>query len=706
MSLDQSPYVKQWLQMEDGKVVVKTGKVDIGQRISTALMQIVSEELTLPYDRIKIASVRTGTSPDEGITSGSNSVEHSGKALRLAAATLRAWLLGQLMDAADDPGDWHLHEGTFQQDGRNAGHDIVDLMGSHDFSELKVDSQAIVSLAKTTMPQPPMRGSQDMVAGKFIYVHDIDVPNMLHARVIRAPHARARLLAVDEAVVSRLKSEGISVVRDGAFIAVAGPKEWPVVQAASRLGVACDWDQNGGLPDKDVFERLAPEHAKNRLLVANGLPMAEAPIPQELSNPHYKARFERPYLMHAALAPSAAFAQWHGAVLHITCHSQGIYPLRESIAGSLDLALEQVVITHAPGSGCYGHNGADDAALDAALVARALPGSAILLKWSRDEEHAWEPYAPAMAVSLAANVAPDKRVSEFSADVFSDTHRGRPREGPNRAGPARLLANQWRNCDVPRPKALPNMNRHGGMHRNLDPIYPFGKKRLVKNLVDGLPHRTSALRCLGATTNIFALESMMDELADHAACDPIIYRKSQLDDVRALAVLDRLQILINALGAPTARGGRGIAYAQYKNEMTRVAVFIDIEMSDAGVVLLQNAIIVADAGRVIDRDGLCAQLEGGFVQGASWALCEEVQWDRDGITSRDWDSYPVLRFDRIPQIKVDLIETHDQPSVGAGEASPGPTIAAIANAVHHATGIRMRRLPLTAEAIRQQALLS
>lgn len=706
MSLDQSPYVKQWLQMEDGKVVVKTGKVDIGQRISTALMQIVSEELTLPYDRIKIASVRTGTSPDEGITSGSNSVEHSGKALRLASATLRAWLLGQLMDAADDPGDWHLHEGTFRQDGRNAGHDIVGLMDLHDFSELKVDSQAIVSLAKATMPQPPMRGLQDMVAGKFIYVHDIDVPNMLHARVIRAPHARARLLTVDEAVVLRLKSEGISVVRDGAFIAVAGPKEWPVVQAALRLGVACDWDQNGGLPEEDVYERLAPEHANDRLLVVSGLPVAEAPIPQELSNPHYKARFERPYLMHAALAPSAAFARWQGGVLHITCHSQGIYPLRESIAGSLDLALEQVVITHAPGSGCYGHNGADDAAFDAALVARALPGSAILLKWSRDEEHAWEPYAPAMAVSLAANVAPDKRVSEFSADVFSDTHRGRPRGGPNRAGPARLLANQWRNCDVPRPKALPNMNRHGGMHRNLDPIYPFGKKRLVKNLVDGLPHRTSALRCLGATTNIFALESMMDELADHAACDPIIYRKSQLDDVRALAVLDRLQILINALGAPTARGGRGIAHAQYKNEMTRVAVCIDIEMSDAGVVLLQNAIIVADAGRVIDRDGLCAQLEGGFVQGASWALCEEVQWDRDGITSRDWDSYPVLRFDRIPQIKVDLIETQDQPSVGAGEASPGPTIAAIANAVHHATGIRMRRLPLTAEAIRQQALLS
>lgn len=705
MSLDAAPLVAQWLRVEGDKIVISTGKVDIGQRISTALSQIVAEELTLPFDRIACAPVRTGISPDEGITSGSNSVEHSGRALRLAAATLHAWLTPRLI-AKHGPGDWSLRGGAFYQSDSEGAYSLTDLLQAADFADLRIDPQTDCLPAEAVLPSPPMRGMPEMVTGQFIFVHDIDVPDMVHARVIRPPHARARLTGVDEAIVARLADEGINVLKDGAFLAVAGPAEWAVVRAAARLGAACDWDQGGGLPEGDVFAQLSRSHATTRLPVIDGVPHETQPIPQELSDPDYSARFERPYLMHAALAPSAAFAQWQGSKLSIICHSQGIYPLRDSIADSFAVAPEDVTITHLPGSGCYGHNGADDAAFDAALVARALPSRPVLLKWSREDEHAWEPYAPAMAVELSAKVKPDAHVSKFSAEVFSDTHRGRPRAGPNRAGPARLLANQWRTCDVPAPKAMANMNRHGGMHRNLDPIYGFSQKRLVKNLVDDLPHRTSALRCLGASTNIFALESMMDELAERASCNPIEYRKEQLSDLRARAVLDRLQELVQTRPALSETGGRGIAYAQYKNAMTRVGVCVDIELSDLGEIMLQNAIIVADAGRVVDRAGLCAQLEGGFVQGASWALCEEVQWDRDGIVSRDWESYPVLRFDRIPDITVDLIDTQHEKSVGAGEASPSPTIAAIANALYHATGLRIRRLPLTAEAIRNAALLA
>ena len=702
MSLGASPFVRQWLQSDGKTVTLHTGKVDIGQRISTALAQVVAEELTLAPEEIRVAPVTTAGSPDEGITSGSNSVEHSGHALRLAAATLRHWLHARVTDA-EGCGPWMLENGAFRREGANISHSIAGLMASEDWSNLAVDTGATPMAPADALPAPRMRGLEDMVRGSFTFVHDIDVPDIVHARVVRPPHARATLSSIDTEVLSRVTDEGLQVMQSGDFIAVAGKGEWAVVRAATRLGVVCQWDQNGGLSEEDVFGALTRDNAIRRLPVVDGLPLDNEPVPAQPGNPAYSERFERPYFLHGALAPSAAFAVFRNDVLEITCHSQGIYPLRDSIADSLGLAPENVVITHMPGSGCYGHNGADDAAFEAALVALELAGTPVLLKWSREDEHAWEPFAPAMATELAATPGPDGQVASFSAEVFSDTHRGRPRAGPDRAGPARLLANQWRDCDVPAPKATPNMNRHGGMHRNLDPVYTFPEKRLVKNLVGGLPHRTSAFRCLGATTNIFALESMMDTLAKQASEDPVRYRLNQMQDARGRAVLERLSEQIALRATPPDTGGRGIAYAQYKNAMTRVGICVDIDMADTGEVLLKDVLIVADAGRVLDHNGLIAQLEGGFIQGASIALSEEVTWDRDGILSRDWESYPVLRFDRVPQITVDLVEAQHEPSAGAGEATPGPAIAAIANALYDATGMRMTRLPLTADAILRHA---
>jgi CO/xanthine dehydrogenase Mo-binding subunit len=399
-------------------------------------------------------------------------------------------------------------------------------------------------------------------------------------------------------------------------------------------------------------------------------------------------------------------AEWDGATLTLKSHSQGIYPLRLAIADSLGLTPEQVDITHVPGSGCYGHNGADDAAYEAALIARACPNRPVLLKWTREDEHAWEPFAPAMAVEVAATLR-DGRVAHYSAEAFSDTHRGRPRPGPNRAGASKLLANRFRAEPLIPPVGQPNMGNHAGMHRNLDPIYAFPERRLVKNLVTGLPHRTSALRCLGAVTNVFALECAMDALARAEGADPLAFRRAHLTDPRALAILEELERRIAERPLPDGGAdvaGRGVAYAQYKNQMTRVGLCVDVTVNDRAEVTLRHVTMVADAGRVVDREGLIAQLEGGFVQGASWALCEEVTWDRDGITSRDWDSYPVIRFDAIPEMEVILLEHPGAPSVGAGEASPGPAVAAIANAIHDAICIRMQRMPFRADDILRQAL--
>lgn len=700
MSLKNYPRVADWLTTDGDSLLIHTGKVDIGQRISTALVRIVQEELALPLLQIGIAPVRTGHAPDEGITSGSNSIEHSGRAVASAAATLRKHVLGMaIAQHGGDRADWVLEDGHVQRAGTNLRLGLVEL--ARDLPpDLPVDPDLTRHVPGST-PAPDMRGISAMVQGRYTFLHDLDLPGMWHARRVSPPHARATLREIDQTALDKAQARGLHVLRDGSFIAVAGPREWDVVKTATSLGLACTWDLHGGLPEADVLAQLTAATAQ-RFPVVDGTPQ-KAPVPEPLPAPDLSARFERPYQMHGALAPSAAMAEWTGARLILHSHSQGIYPLREAIADSLGLMPDQVDITHVPGSGCYGHNGADDATYEAALVAMAHANTPILLKWSREDEHAWEPFAPAMAVQVDAYLT-DGRITALSAEAFSDTHRGRPRPGPNRAGPAKLQANRFRADPLPPFVAPPNMGTHAGMHRNLDPIYDFAKTRLVKNLVQNLPHRTSAMRCLGAVANVFALESLMDEAAQTAGTDPIAFRIAHLTDPRAIAVLRDLDRRLAAL-PPVAEGmGRGIAYAQYKNAMTRVGMAVDLSVTDTAEVRLDRVTIVADAGRVIDPDGLIAQLEGGVMQAASWALHEEVTWDRDGITSRDWDSYPVLRFDNVPDFDISLLEDHALPSVGAGEASPGPTVAAIANAIFAATGLRLRRMPFTADAITQAAL--
>jgi CO/xanthine dehydrogenase Mo-binding subunit len=537
-----------------------------------------------------------------------------------------------------------------------------------------------------------------MVRGAFRYVHDLERPGMLHARIIRPPHYHAQLFEIDDHVAKALERQGFHLVRDGSLLALAGEAEYPTIRAAQRLARACSWDKGGGLAEADIFTRLK-QAPRTSLPVIDGKPM-NAAIPAPLDDPAHSACFERPYQMHGALAPSAALAEWRDGRLTVHTHSQGIYPLRECIADSLGIAIDRIDLIHVPGSGCYGHNGADDAAFEAALVACVLPDTPILLKWTREDEHAWEPYAPAMAVEVAARLGPAGQVLAWSQEAFSDTHRGRPRPGPDRAGPARLIANRLRAEPVPAYVPEPNMGVHAGIHRNLDPIYDFPDRRLVKHLVDDLPLRTSAMRCLGGAANVFAIESFMDELARKAGRNPLEFRHNHLSDTRALAVLDALE---RAAGTPPG-GGRGLAFAQYKNVMTRVGVCVDLEVTGQAEIHLNRAVIAADAGRIVDPDGLTAQLEGGFLQAASWALCEEVRFDRDGILSTDWESYPVLRFDHIPEIEVVLLDRPEAKSLGAGEAACGPAIAAIANAVFDATGLRLRRLPFTASAIREHAV--
>ncbi|MCY4459011.1 MAG: molybdopterin-dependent oxidoreductase [Albidovulum sp.] len=703
MILQKYPKVRDWIRIYTDRIELRTGKVDIGQRISTALMRIAIEELDVPVELIRFAEVRTGSSPDEGITAGSRSVSQSGHAMRAAAATLRSHVLDLASSwFGTDPTQLELSNGIVSHRRSNRKLAITELAGKID-SELEVDASTRSASRNLELPWIEPVGLNEMITGEYMFVQDLDVPGMLHARVVRPPRHQARLESIDADIESQLESENIRIIRDGSFLAVAGGCEWRVAASAMRLFDSCRWDHGKDYEAEDIFELLMSKPASSHLVV-DGVPNEEK-IPSELTLPDFERLYERPYQLHGSLAPSAALAEWNGQRLTVTTHSQGIYPLRESIAESLNLPASAVEVVHAPGSGCYGHNGADDAAFEAALISILLPKTPILLKWTRRDEHRFEPYSPAMAVKVAANLEEGGSVSAYSAEAFSDTHSTRPVPGPNQQGPSRFLASGLRSDPVlPRPPR-PNMGEHAGIHRNLDPSYQFGTKRLVKNLVFDLPMRTSAMRCLGGAANDFARECFVDEVAVATGRDPLGFRRQHLaGDQRSIAVIDRLSRLAASAEIRGSGRGRGFAFSRYKNSSARVGIMVDLFVDDFAAVKLASANIVVDAGRAVDPDGIASQLEGGFMQAASWALYEEVYWNGEEILSSDWDTYPVIRFDNVPEINSVILDIPDAPSLGVGEAAPGPALAAIVNAICNATGIRMRRLPITPAAIREQAI--
>ena len=705
-SLGNHPGLDEWFAVgADGRISVKSGKVDIGQRISTALAMIAAEELDVPIDRIDMIRTVTGEAPDEGITSGSNSMMESGHAVRLATATARRHMLAQAADHLGvDADTLEVDDGQIRSRETNRSVSYEELQGDRPFG-IDVDPTVDVKDPQTHRivgEKIAPLGLSEIVTGKYRFLHDMKMEGMVHARVVRPPHYKARLASLDESVVGRLKE----TVRDGSFLAVAGPDEYAVIRAAERLFNACTWDAERGLSENDIFESLTGNARESRPVENDGVPQ-DKPVPPLAEPPAdaavtLEARYDKPYHAHASMGPSAAAAIWSDDGLQMWSHSQGIYFLRDAVAEAFAIEPDTIRIEHVPGAGCYGHNGADDAAFDAALVARALPGTPVLLKWTREEEHAWAPYATATSMKLRASLDADGKVVDWSHETYGDTFNMRPRSGPNMAGAARLLSGRYR--DDPPPEFIPQpaMIRHMGIHRNLDPLYVFPQKRLVKNLVRDLPLRTSALRTLGAFGNVFALESFMDELAEAADIDPVAFRLNHLEDARGREVLEAVAARMD-FGADDGIG-RGVAFAQYKNLKAYAAVGVELEVTDAAEVKLRRAVLAGDAGEIVDRDGMAAQYDGGFLQAASWTIHEQVTWDRDGVTSRDWETYPILGFDNVPEIETVLIERPGVPFLGAGEAVSGPAGAAIANAIYKATGLRLRRMPFTPEAIRTAAM--
>jgi CO/xanthine dehydrogenase Mo-binding subunit len=404
-------------------------------------------------------------------------------------------------------------------------------------------------------------------------------------------------------------------------------------------------------------------------------------------------------MAHASIGPSCAVAELKDGKLTVWTHSQGVFPLKRDLMKALKLDASAVRCIHAEGSGCYGHNGADDAALDAALLARAA-GRPVRLQWMRDDEFAWEPYGSAMLARTRASLDANGRIVDWTYEVWSNTHLTRP----NAPGTDNNLLASWYLADPSKPGPATNIPQPaGGSDRNAVPLYDFPSQRIVNHLITAMPIRVSALRALGAYANVFALESFIDELAAAAGSDPVAFRLAHMKDLRARAVIEAVAQKVGWKTGEKGDGtrGRGIGFAKYKNLAVYVAVVAEIEVDrTSGTIRVPRAFAATDAGQIINPDGLINQIEGGMIQSTSWTLHEAVRFDRNGIVSRDWASYPILTMPEVPRIEVELIDRPNEKALGAGEGSQGPMVAAIANAFAHATGRRLRDLPFSSERVK------
>jgi CO/xanthine dehydrogenase Mo-binding subunit len=528
----------------------------------------------------------------------------------------------------------------------------------------------------------------DKVFGAARFVHDLRLPGTLHARVVRPPARRARLVGLREGTLPG----GARVVRDGDFLAVLADAEWHAEAAAARVASRAEWAAKDSLPEQSSLEAWLDDAAargdRGTVEERGAAPGGEAR--------RIARRFTRPFLAHASVGTCCAVARWRDDGVEVWTHSQGPYNLRADIAKALRCAPELVLVRHAEGAGCYGHNGADDVALEAVLIARAAGGRPVRLVWSRAEELAWAPLSPAMLVDVEASVDAGGDLLGWRGHVVSNGHSTRPGRAPE---PALLAASMLAEPFAVRPAINPPLAAGGGAQRNAVPIYRTPSLRVETTRLLDMPIRASALRALGATLNVWAIESVMDELAALAGSDPLDYRLRHLDDPRAAAVLRRVASMAGWTGRPRREGvGLGLGMARYKNTGSYAAVVAEVDAT-AERARCRRLWVAGDVGEAINPDGVANQLEGGAVHGASVALLEEARFDRRGVTSDAWERYPVLRFSEVPEVAVELVVplAPDAPPLGAGEASMAPTVAAIAGAIHEALGVRPRRLPFTPE---------
>jgi CO/xanthine dehydrogenase Mo-binding subunit len=693
--------LNRWIRFNaDGSAIIHTGRVEIGQGILTALAQIAAEELDLSIEQVRITGGDTALGPDEGHTSGSRSVDEGGSALRLVCAEARHILLQAAATRLDLP----VEKLTVER-GVIAGQDRIRCVAYWELPHEQLldrditgevhpkhsGGRALVGTSVKRLDIP------DKVMGVPRYVADMELPGMLFGRVVRPPSWNARLESFDEASIRRLPGV-VAVVRDGDFLGVVAEREEQAIKARKVAVAGARWrEQPLPIHAEDIYAFLESRKTTDAVVFERSDPPAK-----NRASRHLEARYLKPYIAHAALGPSCAVARAADDGIEVWTHSQGVYPLQRDLAVVLDKPPASIVVHHVEGPGCYGHNGADDAALDAVLLARAVPGRAVKMQWMRDDEFAWEPYGPAMLVKTRAALDDNHRIVDWELEIWSNGHNQRPGISKVSGRTSALLASWHLERPAGRvPQFDSTISAGGGMARNGVAIYNFPNQRVVTHRVEELPLRVSTLRALGAYANVFAIESFMDELAGAAGADPVEFRLRHLDDPRAKAVIETAAQRAGWCAGEESDGsrGRGIGFARYKNDYGYFAVVIDVELEPD--LHVSRAVAAVDVGLAVNPDGVKNQVEGGIIQSISWTLKEQLHFDRERVLSRDWETYPILGFPEIPAVEVHLIQRPDDPPLGAGEIPTGPTAAAIGNALAHALGTRIRQLPLTRERIIQ-----
>jgi len=696
--LADNPRLDRWVDFAaPGKVAISTGRVELGQGVLTGMVQIAAEELDVAVERIAIRSGDTDVTPNEGYTAGSQSIQVGGVALRQACADVRGLFLTHAADVLGcTPADLSIRDGSILRGGTPTAHDYWSLAPA---VTLKTDASgtaarkpasgyAVVgrNLARLDLPAK--------IFGQGTFIHDMVLDGMAHARVVRQPNRNATLVSIDEAAIRRAARGPITFLRDGNYLAIVGDNETAVEAAAAAAVDHTAWrDAEGPSPSQQEPSWLLQRPSIDRIIG----PPEPAATPR--GRHIYEATYTRPHLAHASIGPSCGLALYRDGHLTVWTHCQGVYPLRSALARDLKLDASTISVRHVQGPGCYGHNGADDAATDAAVIALRMPGRPIRVRWRRQEEFGYEPVSPAMVVKVRAQLDDAGNPQDWTAEIWSGTHQGRPGAGANLLA-AQALPNP---PPVPAPIEVPEA-AGGGATRNAEPLYDIPAKRIIHHLVPETPRRTSALRGLGAMPNIFALESFIDELAERAGEDPVAYRLAHLSDPRARRVIERTAAMANwpPQQVPGGNRGKGFGFAQYKNRAAYAAVVVELEVDET--IRLLHVWCAADAGLVVNPDAVKNQLEGGVIQSASWVLKEEVRFDNATGGPLDWDSYPVLRFSEVPEIDIELLAADTDVPLGVGEATAGPTAAAIGNAASRVLGVRFRDLPLTRERIMAKLL--
>ncbi len=686
-SLKANPKLSSWVAFSrDGHVSVSPGKVEIGQGIITALAQIAADELDVDISRLRMVRASTSFSPDEGVTSGSLSIQNSGRALRHACAEIRQIFLTAAAERLGVSPD-----ALTVRDGAIAGPGNVSTSYWELADEISLDRDAAPGVIAKSPDQRALAGHSvarldipDKVFGHSRFIHDFSLPEMLHGRVLRPELSHATLLELNEECAREIEGL-VAIVRDGNFAGVVCETEANAELALAALRKSAKWSLAETLPDEDAlaeWQKIQP--AETTVIDSRKLP-----LPPAVSR-SVKRQYTRPYIAHASIAPSCAIAQWDRNQLRVWTHSQGVYNLRSDLALVFKLPKDDIVVEHMEGAGCYGHNAADDVALDAALLAKAAHGHPVRLQWSRADEMSHAPFGAAMTVEVGADLDADGEIVGWHHSVWSNGHTARP----GRAERPTLLAASELATPFPRAIAVnPPHASGGGGDRNSIPVYDFPSWQIESHRLTTMPIRTSALRTLGAQCNVFAIESFIDELAHELGEDPVAFRLRHLSDPRARDVIETVATKAGWKPAKRDGAGYGIGFARYKESGAYCAVIAEIE--GAADIAVRRLTIAVDVGEAINPDGLINQIEGGAIQATSWVLKERVRFDAARITSNSWTEYPILRFSEVPEVTVDVLSRPEVEPFGAGEAAHGPVTAAIANAVFDALGVRVRDLPIT-----------